>query len=240
MANQFSFEESEQAAIIGTYSNALEKVADATKKFFEGMEGVCEKTKYAPILNLEHICVDFYLEEVRANVENYFNEWLDSEASLAMFIEKMNGGEEAEETAIKLQSQLQDEISVMFPSIEKFVFSTGEPKIKEENFDELKEISDVYKLALDDICDETIREIESKSDENSAFVTIKAPILSTFGSASSAFEELAKQFETVKEEYTTRHSENLSNANDVTETLRSQAESSGQDAFSSISNIFKL
>lgn len=243
MANKFSFEASEQTKIIGTYQEALTEISTETNSFIDKVVVIAENTKYLPIVNLGKLCINFYNNEVKDGVENLFQNWIDSEASLKSFIENMEGGEEAINTAANLQQQLEDAIPDMFNVNDESILDTidtSEPKIEEKDFDELKEITIQYKTNIEQIRNNTIGKIDNEKDDNAAYMSISAPVISTFGILTTSLESISQQFDTVKEEFNERQVQFSSAAEEVKSEAESLSQSRAEDALSNITVDFHL
>lgn len=243
MANKFSFEEEAQSRIITTYQEALEGIAVQTNVFIDKVTEIANRTKYLPVIRLGKRCIVFYNDDVRQNVTQLFQDWIDGEASLKAFIEKMEGGEDAVSTATVLQQNLESVIQNMFnvkDETELDAIDTANPVLTDQDFDELKDITIQYKDQVQQDKDTVIAAINNEIDDNSAYACILAPITATFAVVVSSFEEISQQFDNVKEEYIQKQGEFSQTADELKTQMESSAQTAAEDALTGLEVDFHL
>jgi TATA-box binding protein (TBP) (component of TFIID and TFIIIB) len=237
-SNKFSFAEDEQRSIIECYSSTVEEITQATQKFVESVAELCEKVKYKPVVDFTNACIEFYNTELLGEIRNNFEKWRDSEGCLSAFINTMDGGEEAEQTAQGMESGLEQAFEDQFHPFDEIQMDTSAPEIEEEDYETLSEKVKEYKDEVQGIYDSAKSKIDDSSEDNNAYSTVKGVVAGTASGIMAAFEEIERKVDELKDLFAERAGKSVDDAGDISDEIERAAESSAKELFESVASNF--
>lgn len=230
---EFSFEKEEQEKILSLYEENVTRLKEETIDFFEKMEEVCNKTEYFPMSDARAEFYKFYTDEIQENVLKNFKDWVDSDASLQFHAEKLNGGEEAVDTAKNMQQDLEETIENLFPDID-MITKIVEVNVSEEDFDEFEELLKAYIDSIEDLNEEIRSEIVRCDEDNMAYGSLKPLVDKTFEEIIKSVEEKKKIFNEIKESFKNNIKELSANTTQLSNDFEKKVEDSISDHFGAI------
>lgn len=229
----FSIDKEAQVEIINYYDEVIEELDNYTKDMIIELEEICERVKYKKVVDFTNECINFYNEDLKEQIINNLDEWTDSDGSLVAFIRTMSGGEEAEETANRLEDELKDNFESRFANIDELNIFTDEAEISEQDYEELTLVVKDYYKDIENLYDDKRKEIDDRSEENFAFSVISGAVSSTLSGVLSSFEDVSKEIEKDKDEFIKSIEKARKEAIDSSEEISKSAEKKAENLFKS-------
>ena len=220
--------------LLSKYKSLCEEVTQKLNGMYQELEEMCTKTQYEPMVNVVNTTISLFNEEIYGISNQVFDEWIDGEGSFTAISENSQSGESALETAKQIEKSIEDLFDGFWsahPLGEAVQLDTSRPKVKSEDFDELKEIYTRIFQEVETLGEETINEIkEAGSDDATYNVIIPAvkaitePMKTAFEQFSAKIDEAKEDSEKLKQQQDTKNEEAAQLATDTSGTAADIAE----------------
>ena len=219
------FTEEFEEDTVQMYQELCESLTETLKNMCSDMEEICNETQYEPIVNVVTQTIDLFNSEIHGISTNAFEEWSQGGGSFNAIAEKSQVGDMGIETARNIEQRIRDifeEFWSSSPMGEAITVDTSRPKVKSEDFDELKEVYTKYCSSIGEIGEETLSKIAEKGDENPTYNIILPAVKCLSEPVKNAFEEFGTKIDEAKEE---------------SETIKTQQESDTEEALETATKV---
>ena len=184
------------------YQDVCEALTKELNTMAQNLENICNGTHYVPIVNCVNETVQLFNEEIYQLAKSVFEEWLDGNASFSAAVQTSQAGEEAQETARAIDGNIQDMFDNFWsshPLGDAIQIDTSRPKVKAEDFDELKDIYTKAFENIESINEDSINQIIEQGEDNPTYNIIIPAIRAITEPIKNAFEQFGKTIDNAKE-----------------------------------------
>ena len=241
---KFSFDETAGSEIRTFFEEALDSVGQETGNLFTGLVDVYSREQYKPLYEMTYEIGEYYIGDFRNEVQNQFDNWLDSDTSLRAFAQDLEASADSSDDAFlaaqRIETDLQNALDEFFshqpdtPAVSTEAHLTKE---LDEVFDEVDEMIQKYEDGIEDLISDYDAKVDSNSDENQLYENV-GEIL---GAILESFKSLFNVFKEGVSNLAGHLNDRGATAKDKSETdnaqMRNVAEASG-DALRDVSGLF--
>ncbi len=177
MKKTFSFREEEQAKIMQLYQKVVEDMNTALDRCINQLQENSAKTRFQGVLQATNEIITFYNDEVSRIVMTGYNQWQESMGCLLGFAKTMHAGEEAENTARKLQRNVQNSLEMLLnKKYDPISISTADPAMDEEAYTRLGDSAKKLVVRLEEIKATALKQIQNRGESNQLFLCIESVV----------------------------------------------------------------
>lgn len=198
--------------LLGRYQSLCDDLTGRLGEMNTELETICEQTQYEPIVKVVNNTIALFNEDIYHVADQAFVEWLEGEGSFSAASENSQSGDEALETARQIETGIRDIFDQFWsshPLGESVQLDTSRPKVKDEDYDELKEIYTKFFQDVETISEETINQITESGSDDPTYNVIIPAMKAITEPMKEAFERFGEKIDEAKEE-----SENLKQQQD--------------------------
>ncbi len=214
--------------IEGDLGNRYQSLCDDLTQKLNGMaqelEELCSQTQYEPMLNVVNDTVTLFNDEIYSVADQAFEEWRDGSGSFSAASENSQAGDSALETARQIEQNIRDIFDTFWsshPLGEGIQLDTSRPKIKTEDFDELKEIYTRFYQEVENVSEENINQIAEQGNDDPTYNVIIPAVKAITEPMKNAFEQFCTKIDEAKE---------------ASETLKQQQDANNDEASENATN----
>lgn len=183
-----NLKEEEQHKLINMYTRALTSLAQNTGKLVEQLQKTQQKENYKVINDITNAVVSFYSDDLRAIMQSNYQTWVDSDVSLHNIVKGSMAGENAVNTAKKLEGNISSAIQEMFSNRPvPLSVPDANPNIEPEKLASMEEKINKYISNITEIQNSMIAKIDKAADENQLFNCIRGHVDATYEGALQGF-----------------------------------------------------
>lgn len=189
MANdRISFKVEEQQNLVKLYRNALKELGEETRSLAKKISDIAVKDNYKLEVEATNATIQFYQESMSKIMQDNYDEWINSSASLEKLVAATGAGDTAIDTARTLQGKVQIEINDLFSNrIELVSVDGASPNIDPERINKLVGHISKYINSIETLKKKFLGKIDNESDKNKLFSYIRPHVDATYSSAHVGF-----------------------------------------------------
>lgn len=220
--------QTEQSRLIKIYTNALNELAQDTGDLVKKFQTLQQKEKYKVINDITDAVLSFYTEDLRNIMEKNYQTWYDSDVSLHKIIEGNMSGENAYNTAKKLENSIETSINEMFSNKPAPInVEDSNPNIEPEKLSKLEEDIKKYLSKVKDNQRKWIGKIDKAAEENQLFNSIRGHVNATYEGAISGFSARASEVAGISQELRSNMKKQEAALDELNSSISKSSESSG-------------
>lgn len=137
---KINLDPNEQKKLIKMYTDALQELAQDTGSLIKKLQALQQKEKYKVINDITDAALIFYVQDLKNIMTKNYETWYNSEVSMHRIIEGSMSGENAVNTAKKLEGNIASAIIDMFAAPPSpLSVDDSNPNIEPEKLKELEE-----------------------------------------------------------------------------------------------------
>lgn len=190
----------EQKELIKLYTDALTDLAQDTNKLIKNLQTLQQKEKYKVINDITDAILAFYTQDLKGIMNRNYQTWYESEVSMHRIIEGSMSGENAVNTAKKLEGNIATAINEMFAAPPTpLSVDDSNPNIEPEKLVVLEEHIKKYLTKVRDAQKKHVGKINRAAEGNQLFSTIRGHVNATYEGAVSGFNARAGQVAGISE-----------------------------------------
>jgi len=211
--------------LLNRYQALCDDLTQKLNGMEQELEKLCSQTQYEPMLNVVNLTVNLFNDEIYNVANQAFEEWVDGSGSFSAAAENSQAGDSAIETAHQIEQNIRDLFEGFWsshPLGEGVQLDTSRPKIKSEDFDELKEVYTRFFQEVGDVNEETISQIAEQGNDDPTYNVIIPAIRAIAEPMKNAFEQFCNKVDEAKEE---------------SESLKQQQDTNNDEASEATTNI---
>lgn len=189
--------------LLGRYQSLSDDLTQRLNAMYGELEEMCNRTQYEPMLKVVNNTITLFNEEIYGVANQAFEEWKDGEGSFCAAVENSQAGEAAMETARQIETGLRDLFDTFWsshPLGELVQLDTSRPKIKEEDYEELKEIYIRCFQEIETIGEENLNQILELGGDDPTYNVIVPAVKAMVEPIKEAFEQFGTKVDEAKEE----------------------------------------
>ncbi len=189
--------------LLQIYQSLCDDLTQKLNSMEQKLEELCMDTQFEPMVNVVNDTVTLFNEEIYSVADQAFEEWRDGNGSFSAASENSQAGDEAMETARQIEQRIRDifdEFWSSHPMGEGIWLDISWPKIKDEDFDELKEIYTKFFQDVESIGDEVINQIVELRSDNPTYNVIIPAVKAITEPMKNAFEQFCTKIDEAKED----------------------------------------
>lgn len=193
--------------LLSRYQSLCDELTQKLNGMYQELEEICTQTQYEPMVNVVNTTINLFNEDIYKVADQAFEEWREGDGSFSAASENSESGEAALETAKQIETRIRDLFDTFWgahPFGEGVQLDTSRPKIKGEDYDELKEIYTRFFQDVESISEENINQIAEAGSDDPTYNVIIPAVKSITEPMKEAFEEFCTKIDEAKED-----SENL-------------------------------
>lgn len=166
--------EDETNLYVSFYQDYLEEVQCLNKKVTDVLNKVMQESKYDKLQQRISKIIDTYTETIVNNIGNgVFAKWVESTSSLRLCLKTYRAGDEADEVCAQIEQNMGDLIQNILKIEKAELIITERPIVSEEGLEQLEYVCQNAQTEIQDIKSNYISKVESKSEENEIYGTLK-------------------------------------------------------------------
>lgn len=203
----FSLSEEMEQDLKEWYRSFCDDLSEKLRGMGTDLENLCNQMQYKPAVDVVNKTIELFNGEIFEHANRVFDTWKDGDGSIAAAARNFHAGDEAVGTAKQLEEEIQEIFNSFWnthPLGEGIQLDTGYPKVKNEDFDELKEIYRRVFQEAENLGEGIKNNIRTAGDENPTYKTILPAVEAISGTIKSAFEKFTEQIDAAKEESTSQ------------------------------------
>lgn len=184
------------------YQDVCDALTKELNSMVQNLENICNKTSYAPMVKCVNETVQLFNEDIYQLAKSVFEEWLDGNASFSAAVQTSQAGDAAQETARAIDGNIQDMFDNFWsshPLGDAIQIDTSRPKVKAEDFDELKDIYTKAFENIESINEDSINQIVEQGEDDPTYNIIIPAIKAIAETIKNAFGEFGKIIDDAKE-----------------------------------------
>ena len=184
------------------YQDVCDALTEELNIMVQNLENICNETSYAPMVKCVNETVQLFDEDIYQLAKNVFEEWIDGNASFSAAVQTSQAGDAAQETARAIDGNIQDMFDNFWsshPLGDAIQIDTSRPKVKAEDFDELKDIYTKAFENIESINEDSINQIVEQGEDNPTYNIIIPAIKAITETIKNAFGEFGKIIDDAKE-----------------------------------------
>lgn len=224
--------------LLQRYQALCDDLTQKLNSMEQELEELCGQTQYEPMVNVVNNTVTLFNDEIYSISEQAIEEWLEGDGSFFAASENSQAGDAAMETARQIEQSIKDifdEFWSSHPLGEGIQLDTSRPKIKGEDFNELKEIYLKFFQDVESTGEEVVNQIAEQGSDNPTYNVIIPAIKSLTEPMKNAFEQFCVKIDEAKEK-----SENLKQQQDQKNDEASESATQTSATAADISEALKM
>ena len=189
--------------LLNRYQSLCDDLTQKLAGMIQELEDLCAQTQYEPMVNVVNDTVNLFYDDIYSAASDVFEEWTDGAGSFSAAIENSQAGDAALETAHQIEQSISDLFEGFWssrPLGEGIQLDTSRPKIKSEDFDELKEIYTRFSQEVENINEETINQIKEQGNDDPTYNIIIPAVKAITEPMKNAFEQFCTKIDEAKED----------------------------------------
>lgn len=189
--------------LIQRYQSLSDDLTQKLGSMEQELEELCGQTQYEPMVNTVNEVINLFNTEIYSVADQAFEEWRDGAGSFSAASEKSQAGDTAMETARTIEQSLRDIFDGFWasqPIGEGIQLDTSRPKIKGEDFDDLKEIYTRFFQDVETIGQETINQIVEQGNDDPTYNVMIPAVKAITEPMKNAFEQFCVKVDEAKED----------------------------------------
>ncbi len=222
-----------ESDLLQRYQTLCDDLKQKLNSMEQEFEKLCMETQFEPMVNVVNDTVTLFNEEIYSVADQAFEEWRDGAGSFQAASENSQAGEAAIETARQIEQNIReifDEFWSSHPMGEGIQLDTGRPKVKGEDFDELKEIYTRFFQDVESIGDEVVRQIAEEGSDDPTYNVIIPAVKAITEPMKNAFEQFCTKIDEAKENSETLKQQQDQNNDEASETATQTSASAAEIA----------
>lgn len=219
--------------LLQRYQSLCDELAQKLGAMEQELEEICSETQYEPMVNVVNDTITLFNSDIFDVADRAFEEWREGLGSFSAASEKSQSGESALETARQIESNIRDIFDGLWgshPLGEGVQLDTSRPKIKGEDFDELKEIYTKFYQDVEAISEENINQIVELGNDDPTYNVIIPAIKAITEPMKNAFEQFCAKIDEAKEESESLKQQQDANNDEASETATQTSASAAEIA----------
>lgn len=199
--------------LLSRYQGLCDELTQQLNTMVGELEELCNQTQYEPIVEAVNSTVQLFNDEIRSVADQTFEEWREGPGSFSAASENSQAGDAALETARQIEQSIRDQFDGFWssnPMGNGIQIDTSRPKVKTEDYEELKEVYTKHSQEVENINEETIRQIAEQGDDDPTYNVIIPAVKAITEPMKNAFEQFGVKIDEAKEK-----SEELKQAQDA-------------------------
>ncbi|HAJ97598.1 MAG TPA: hypothetical protein DCO72_07670 [Ruminococcus sp.] len=182
--------------IINIYESLSAENVRALETFIDGMESLCRRLSYKPMMNFTNSIIDFYEGEFRSHVMSCFEQWNNSDFSIDRLALRCGAGRDAANTGRGYMEELRYSLSEMFTrSFTRLNTDNSSPTLDDKDILKANELISILIRTADRIKDEAVGQCSSRSDQNMVYMLLQSVIKNTGESMCECFRSMLSRVE---------------------------------------------
>lgn len=206
--------------LLNRYQGLCDELVQKLSAMKQELEELCSQTQFKPMLNVVNETINLFNNEIHEVANQVFENWIDSQGSFSAMSENSQAGEGALETARQIEQNIREIFEGFwssYPMGEYVEIDTSRPKIKSENFDELKEVYTKFFQDVEVVNSETVAQISEQGDDDPAYNVIIPAVKAITEPIRNAFEQFCTKVDKAKEDSEELKQQQDANNNDASE-----------------------
>jgi hypothetical protein len=198
--------------LLQRYQSLCDDLTQKLNSMEQELEELCGQTQFEPMVNVVNDTVTLFNDEIYSVADQAFEEWRDGAGSFSAASENSQAGDAAMETARQIEQSIRDIFDGFWsshPMGEGLQLDTSRPKIKGEDFDELKEIYTRFFQDVESTGEEVVNQIAEQGSDDPTYNVIIPAVKAITEPMKNAFEQFCTKIDEAKED-----SENLKQQQD--------------------------
>lgn len=224
--------------LLQRYQSLCDELMQKLSTLEQDLESICTETQYEPMVHVVNRTIELFNDEIYSIADQAFEEWRDGAGSFSSAAENSQAGDSALETARQIEQGIRDifdEFWGAHPLGEGVQLDTSRPKIKGEDFDELKEIYTRFYQDVESIGEESINQIAEQGNDDPTYNVIIPAVKAITEPMKNAFEQFCTKVDEAKEE-----SENLKQQQDTNNDEAAESATQTSASAADISDALKM
>lgn len=218
----FDLSEEIEQDLCQIYQSLCDELTNSLTLLEHDLEDFCNQTQFEPIVSLINKTINLFNDEIFQLSNRAFEEWKDSSGSFVYVSRNSQAGDLAIETAQQIEQNLKDIFDSFWiskPLGEGLQIDTSRPKVKDEDFDALKEIYIKFFQNVENLGQETINNLSTKSDDNSTYNLIIPAVRVIIEPIKNAFEQFSVKIDEAKADSESLSSQQEKNNEEASEMI---------------------
>lgn len=198
--------------LLQRYQSLCDDLTQKLNSMEQELEQLCGETQFEPMVNVVNETINLFNDEIHSVADQAFEEWKDGTGSFSAASENSQAGDAALETARQIEQNIRDIFDGFWsshPMGEGVQLDTSRPKIKGEDFDELKEIYTRFFQEIESAGEEAVNQIAEQGNDDPTYNVMIPAVKAVTEPIKNAFEQFGAKIDEAKEE-----SENLKQQQD--------------------------
>lgn len=189
--------------LLQRYRGLCEELTQRLNSMEQELEEICNQTQYEPMVNVVNETVMLFNGEIYSVANQAFEQWADGPGSFSAASENSQAGDMALETARQIEQNIRDlfdEFWSSHPMGDGFQLDTSRPKIKGEDFEELKEIYTKFFQDVQAISEEAVNQITQEGSDDPTYNVMIPAVKAITEPMKNAFEQFCLKIDEAKGE----------------------------------------
>ena len=166
--------------LLHIYQSLCDNLAQKLDSLERELEKLCSQTQYEPMLNIVNETVDLFNDDTYSMADEAFGAWSDGQYSFSANAKMLVLGDVAIETAQQIEQSIKGLFEGFWSSrpLGKGInLDTSSPRIKQSDFDELKDIYTRFSLEVEDINEKIINQIKEQGYDDPTYNVVIPAII---------------------------------------------------------------
>lgn len=224
--------------LLSRYQALCDELTKKLNALEKELEEMCTQTQYEPMVKLVNETVNLFNDEIYNVADQAFEEWREGTGSFTATSQNSQSGDAALETARQIEQKIRDLFDDFWsshPLGDAIQLDTSRPKVKSEDYDELKEIYIKFFQEVESVSEETVSQITDMGNDDSTYNVIIPAVRSITEPMKNAFEQFCTKIDEAKE-----HSETLKQNQDTNNEEASEAATNTSASAADIADALKM
>lgn len=205
MAEQFLFNLSEdlEQELLEKYRGLSEDLTQILNLAGRELDKICNDTQYEPMKNVVNKTIELFDNKIKEISNRAFEAWIEGEGSFTAASENSQSGEAALGTAKQIETEIRgiyEDFWASHPLGEEIQLDTSRPKVKSENFDDLKEIYTKVFQEVESKNEDILNQIKESGEDNPTWNVIIPAVKALTEPIKAAFEQFCTRVDEAKAE----------------------------------------
>ena len=196
---RYNLTEEEQKAILKCYERALQDLENKTDKLISYLSGKASKEGYLVINELTGESIRFYNETLKNIMNRNFQDWKQSSNCMSEIIKRMQAGEQAQDTARKLEANLQKSIDTMIKKKEMPQVSEDQPNIDPAVMQEIEDKISKYISEINNLQQTHLGRIDKGNERNQLYSCIRGHVHATYQGAMAGYGDCVQKVQGISD-----------------------------------------
>lgn len=203
----FSLSEEMEQDLKEWYQSFCDDLSEKLRGMGTDLGNLCNQMQYKPAVDVVNKTIELFNGEISSRAKRVFEDWTQGEGSFAAAAQTFQAGDDAVETAKALENSIKDIFDSFWsshPLGENIPLDTKHPKVKDEDFDELKNIYANVCREAESLGERIRNQINNAGNENPTYKMMHPAVEAISGTIKSAFDKFALQIDAAKEASTAK------------------------------------